>query len=143
MLMTLRSCLRQARWAAAAGLSLAFLVVAACGSAGEGEAAAGFQKTSASDTVLAIEDFLSIGFKKNKQYNVEELPGGVDAWTGFWGPDPYSRKDYELRGSHGDAVEYGPALAEGLAGENAAAFRNDPTWKDGYANQSGQAFNVV
>lgn len=134
MLMTLRSCLRQARWAAAAaGLLLTFLAAVACGSAGEGEAAAGFQKTSASDSVFAIEDFLSIGFKKNKQYNVEELPAGVDAWTGFWGPDPYSRKDYELRfyASHGDAVEYGPALAEEVAGENAEAFRKDPNMERG------------
>ena len=125
---------RSTRWFAfVAGLLLAVLIAAACGNEGEGAAAGGFQKVTPSDSVFAFDDFLSIGFKKDKQYNVEELPGGVDAWTGFWGPDPSSRKVYEIRfyGSHDDAVEHGPALAEEVTGPNAAEFRKNPTWKEG------------
>ncbi len=125
-----RRCRRAARWVAfAAGLLLVLLTAAACGTAGTG----GFQKVTPSDIVFEIDDFLSVGFKKNKQYDVAELPAGVDAWQGFWGPDPYSRKDYELRfyASHEDAVEFGPALAEEVTGEDAAAYRKNPTWKEG------------
>ncbi len=52
---------------------------------------------------------------------------------GFFGPDPYSRKQYELRfyASHEDAVEHGPALAEEITGEDAQAYRKNPTWKEG------------
>ncbi len=108
---------------------LAIVFIAACGSADTG----GVQKVTPSESVVEIVDFVSVGFKKTKQYDVAELPAGVDAWQGYWGPDPYSRKQYELRfyTSHEDAVEYGPALAEEVTGEDAAAYRKNPTWKEG------------
>lgn len=117
----------------AAGLLFVLLGVVACGADAEEDQKLKFQKVSASDHVYAIEDFLAAGFKKSKQYDVAELPAGVAAWQGYWGPDPYSRKQYELRfyGSHGDAVEHGPALAEEVTGEDAEAYRKNPTWKEG------------
>lgn len=86
-----------------------------------------------SDRVLAIADFMDVGFKTDRQYDIAELPAGVDAWMGFWGSDPYSRKQYELRfyPSHEDAVEHGPALAEEVTGEDAEEYRKNPTWKEG------------
>lgn len=141
--MTERRYGRQVRlFALAAGMSLVILAAAACGSGGEGDSGDGFEKVIASDSVLAIDDFLAIGFKKDKQYDVAELPGGVDAWTGFWGPDPYSRKDYEIRfyASYEDAVIFGPVLAEEVAGENAEAFRKDPTWQEGAKDRWQNAF---
>ena len=134
---------QQARWAAiAAGLLAVLLTVAACGGGGDGES--GFQKITASESVFEIDDFLSIGFKKNKQYKVDELPGGLDAWAGFWGLDPYSRKDYEIRfyASHDAAVELGPALAEEVTGDNAQAFRKNPTWKEGAKDRWQNAFTA-
>ena len=130
---TERYCRRPYRWVTpAAGLLLVLLVAAACGG-GEATGPDGFQKVTPSDRVFAIDDFLAIGFRKDKQYGVEELPGGMDAWAGFWGPDPYSRKDYELRfyASHEDAVEQGTALAEEVTGEDAEKYRKNPTWKEG------------
>jgi len=125
---------RPHQWAAvAAGLLFALLLAAACGVDAETKQKLEFQKVSASDRVYAIEDLLAAGFKKSKQYDVAELPAGVDAWLGFWGPDPYSRKQYELRfyASHEDAVEYGTPLAEEVTGEDAAEHRVNPTWKEG------------
>ena len=116
-----------------AGLLVALLAAAACGTDAGTAGNEGFQKVAPSERVYAIKDFLAIGFRKDKQYNVEELPAGIDAWAGFWGPDPYSRKDYELRfyASHEDAVEYGTALAEEVTGEDAEEYRKSPTWKEG------------
>jgi len=136
MSVTKRHSRRTSRWGAIAmvvAAGTALLAVAACdgggGAAGERE----FQKIDPSGGVYTIDDFLAAGFKKSKQYDVTELPGGVDAWLGFWGPDPYSRKQYELRfyASHEDAVEYGTALAEEATGEDAEMYRRDPTWKEG------------
>ncbi len=143
MLKTERSSWSHSRlFAVTVALLLVFLTAVACGAGGKSEDASGFQKITASDAVLTIDDFLSIGFKKSKQYDVEELPGGVDAWTGFWGTDPYDRKDYEIRfyGSHADAVELGPALAEEVSGENAEAFRKNPTWEEGAKDRWQNAF---
>jgi len=121
-------------WAGIAAVLLFVLLAAvACGTDAETAGKEGFQKVSASDRVYAIDNFLSAGFKKSKQYDVAELPAGADAWVGFWGPDPYSRKQYELRfyASHEDAVEYGAPLAEEVTGEDAAEYRVNPTWKEG------------
>jgi len=116
-------------------LTVALLAVAACGQGGEpsGEAEFQFQQISPSDRTYALEDFLAVGFKKQKQYDVTGLPGGIDAYLGFFGPDPYSRKQYELRfyASHEDAVEQGIALAEEVTGEDAAEYRLNPTWEEG------------
>jgi len=130
------------RIAVAVSLLSVFLTAAACGAEGDGERTAAFQQVTASDSVLTIDHFLIVGFKKNKQYSVDELPGGVDAWTGFWGLDPYSRRDYEIRfySSHEDALKYGPSLAEEVAGENAEAFRKNPTWKEGAKDRWQNAF---
>ena len=139
-----RSC-RPRRWAAIAtviALLTALLAVAACGGGSEATDEPEFQRIDPSGRVYTIDDFLAAGFKKVKQYDVAELPAGVDAWQGYWGPDPYSRKDYELRfyGSHEDAVEHGPALAGEVTGEDAEAYRKNPTWKEGAKDRWQNAF---
>ncbi len=140
---TERRCRWPGRWVTlAAGLLLVLLVAAACGADGEAAGSEAFQKITPSDSVYTIDDFAAVGFKKVKQYDVAELPAGVDAWQGYWGPDPYSRKDYELRfyGSHEDAVEHGPALAREVTGEDAEAYRKNPTWKEGAKDRWQNAF---
>ena len=127
---------RRLRWAGVlAGLFIATLAAAACGpdSIGRTPEEEGFQEATPSDRVYAIEDLLAAGFKKSKQYNVEGLPAGIDAWSGFWGPDPYDRSDHEIRfyASHEDAIEYGTPLAEEVTGEEAALRKDNPTWKEG------------
>ena len=114
-------------------LAVALIATAtACGSDDDG--AATRTKVILSDRVYSIDDFLAVGFKKSKQYDVEGLPDAVDAWFGFWGLNAADRKDYELRfyASHGDAVGSGTALAEEATGEDAKLLeRDDPTWTEG------------
>jgi len=112
------------------GLGITLAVLVACGG---GEEEFQFQKVAASDEIFDFEDFKAIGFKKSRQYDVTELPGGVDAYMGFFGPDPYNRKQYELRfyASHEDAVEQGTAPAEEVTGEDAEEYRLNPTWQEG------------
>ena len=136
---------RPRRWAAIAtviALGTALFAVAACGGGSEVTDEPEFQRIDRSGRVYTIDDFLAAGFKKVKQYDVAELPAGVDAWQGYWGPDPYSRKDYELRfyASHEDAVEHGPALADEVTGEDAEAYRKNPTWKEGAKDRWQNAF---
>ena len=134
----LKSCSRRGRrWiAAGAGVLTLVLLVIACG-AGEGAGSGddeGFQKIAPSDRSYTFEDLLTVGFIKSRQYDVEGLPEASDAWHGFWGPDPYSRKDYELRfyASHEDAVEYGTALADEVTGsETLRANKDNLTWEAG------------
>ena len=125
---------RTNRWVATAmvvAAGTALLAVAACGGEAAGERE--FQKIDPSGGVSTVDDFLAAGFKKSKQYDITELPGGVDAYLGFFGPDPSSRMQYELRfyPSHEDAVEQGTPLAEEVTGEDAAEYRLNPTWEEG------------
>ena len=86
-----------------------------------------------SGRVYVVEDLSAIGFKKSKQYDVEGLPSGIDAWLGFWGAGPYERTDFEIRfyASHADAVEHGTPLAEEVTGDEAELHRDNPTWNEG------------
>jgi len=126
----------RSRWASALIVALAIsLVPLAIGCGGGSEAGKEeFQKVADVDTVYTIDDLLEIGFRTSKHYDVEGLPGGLDAWHGFWGPDPYSRNDYEVRfyASHADAVELGTALADQVtSSDRLRANKDNLTWEAG------------
>jgi len=129
--------LRRHRWIAmAAGALVVPLLLIACGSDGEtsSKVEEGFRKVAPSDRTYTFDDLLAFGFRKSKQYDVEGLPKATGAWHGFWGPDPYSRKDYEVRfyASHEDAVEYGTALADQVTGSDTLRANKDSlTWEAG------------
>ena len=61
------------------------------------------------DVIYTIDDLIAVGFKKNKQFDVDEVPGATDIWYGF-----FQQKDIEVRfyGSHASALELGVELAE-------------------------------
>ena len=82
---------------------------------------------------LTIEDLQAVGFKKSKTYDVEGLVGADNAYYGFWGPDPYDRKDYEVRffPSHSDAIELGTAQADERSGEDAILDKELMSWPEG------------
>ena len=108
---------------------IAAILLVACGS-GDGSAnRAGFQKITDTPQTFEIADFKSIGFKASKQYDVSDLPGGVDAWYGFvqssTGP-----KDVEVRfySSHADAVALGTELADEASGDDALVEEETATW---------------
>ncbi len=123
-----------------AAIALAALMCAgaiACGSDDTGQPAAApgdeIQKIRPGSQVYALEDLTAFGFKKGKTYDVEGLPEAVNAYYGFWGLDPYNRKDYEVRfyASHEDAVEHGTALAKERIGPEAKLTKEEATWPEG------------
>ena len=93
-----------------------------------------------SDQIFTVEILRSAGMKTSKQYDVTDLPGGIDAWYGFikgvTGP-----KDIEARfySSHQEAIEFGTALAEEVSGDDANVDKETTTWKEGVKNRSRMA----
>ena len=61
------------------------------------------------DAMYTIDDLVAVGFKKNKQFEVDEVPGATDIWYGF-----FQQKDIEVRfyESHASALKLGVELAE-------------------------------
>ena len=128
---------RSRQAAIATGLAVALLTIVACGSGADTadttvSPEGTFQKVTPSDRVFTFDDLVAAGFKKGKEYNVEELPGALGAWYGFRRPAGGDPIDYEVRiyASHQDAVEYGTALADEATGDDAILNSNDATWKE-------------
>ncbi len=109
---------------------LFLLFLSACGS---GNGNAEFQKIAAVDQVFTIDDFVDVGFKKGKQYNVEGLTEATDAWIGFFSPAGTKREDYELRfyRSHASAVKFGAQLADEATGDLFRERKDSQTWTEG------------
>ena len=108
------------------------IVLVACGG-GAADDAASFVQVREAPADYTIEDLKAIGFKASKDYDVEGLPDGLDAWKGFWGLDPYDRHDYEIRfyASHALAVSSGQQLAIDATGAEFEAKRDEQVWTEG------------
>ena len=111
---------------------LAVVVLVACGNSAADKTAS-FVKIRTAPADYAIEDLKIFGLKANKQYDVDGLPDGLDAWRGFWGLDPYERHDYEIRfyASHALAVSSGQQLAIDATGAEFTAKRDEQVWTEG------------
>ena len=85
-----------------------------------------------SDHIFTFDNLKTIGFKKNREYDISELPGATEAWFGFWGEDRSNIKDYEIRfyPTHSDAVSLGENLAQEVTGDDAVITKK-ATWKEG------------
>ena len=105
------------------------VLVGACGEKTQNKS---YEVITPSNRIFTFEDLDSIGFKKNKEYNVDGLIGATKAINGFWAPDK-DRKEYELRfyPSHAIAVSLGEPLAQEATGEDAIIKKSDATWKEG------------
>ena len=79
--------------------------------------------------IFTVDDLRAAGMKASKQYDVSELPGGVDAWYGFI-RDATGPKDVEVRfyASHADAVAFGTELADEASGDDALVDEETATW---------------
>ena len=66
--------------------------------------------------MYTIDYLIAVGFKKNKQFDVDEVPGATDIWYGF-----FQQKDIEVRfyDSHASALELGVELAEAVIAKKA------------------------
>ena len=113
------------------------------------------EKITPKDKQFELEDFTSIGLKKNKTYKVEELPKALSAYFGFIKFDEPSEEgkgkkvvEYELRiySSHEDAINYGTEYAEERVGPEAKLKKNhNPRWKEGLRDARvciGDQFNT-
>ena len=128
-------------------LALMILTLPGCDSDGSGTD--GFVQINTAPGNYTIEDLKEFGFKTSKHYDVEGLDGGLDAWKGFWGLDPYERHDYEIRfyASHDLAISSGKPIAIESTGAYFEAdrdtfiksgdqsgyriFKKKQTWKEG------------
>jgi hypothetical protein len=110
----------------------ALAAVAACGSSSDSGAAA-LAKITPSETIYTFDDLLEVGFKKGKEFDVEGLTGATSAYYGFWGVDPYDRKEFEARfyPSHADAVEFGIKFADERTGTDAVIKSGASSWDEG------------
>ncbi len=108
------------------------LAAIACGSNSEPDAAT-LAKITPSETIFTLDDLTAVGFKKNKEFNVEGLTGAISAYYGFWGLDPYDRKDYEVRfyPTYADAVEFGGVFADERTGTDAVIKTGENSWEEG------------
>ena len=109
------------------------LSLAGCGSS---EPAAPLERVVDSAQIFTVEDLRGAGMKASKQYNVEDLPGGVDAWYGFV-QNESGAQDVEVRfyASHGDAVALGTDPAAEVSGYAAAIEEDLTTWPVGYKDR--------
>ena len=84
-----------------------------------------------------VEDLRTAGMKTAKQYDVSDLPGGIDAWYGFIktssGPMDIEARFYA---SHSDAVSLGTSLADEVSGENANVDKETTTWLEGLKDRT-------
>ena len=103
-----------------------------------------FQKSRPVAHIYTAEEVVTAGFKKSMDYDVTGLPEATAAIYGFYGTDPYNRKEYELRfyKSHDDAVKYGVQLAEEVVGDNAKLAEGEATWNEGFRERRECQGNV-
>jgi len=107
----------------------------ACGSdSSTGSSADGpIAKINDTDRIYTPQDLIDAGFKKNKTYDVSELPDATAAIYGFYGLDPYNRLEYEARfyPSHAEAVSSGADYADEVVGADAVLLTKDQRWTVG------------
>ena len=113
--------------------TLAILAILSCGNESSNQSGGAFQKISREDKSLTIEDLKAVGFKKSKTYDVTELTGADSAHFGFWGKDPYDRKDFEVRfyPTSQAAVDEGTIFAEERIGVDAVLDKKESLWPEG------------
>ena len=101
-----------------------------------------FPKITDTGRLFTAEDFLSIGFKQSKEYDVAELPASISAIYGFWKPGGGESVDYEIRfyTSHDDAVTKGTFFANEVTGPDGAVSDKDVTWKEGTRDRRTSGF---
>ena len=100
---------------------LAILIIFSCSNNDEVISRESIFDGSYDNLEITRESFEKIGFKFNKDYNIENLPDAVSAHYGFWGLKTFERLAYELRfyPSNKVAKESGIFYAEEVTGSNA------------------------
>ena len=118
-------------------IPLIFILIIISGCSGSNENANKIDKITDTEKIFTIDDLIKTGFKKNKTYKTDDLPGANSAYYGFTSKKDSNGKrvsvDYEVRffDSHEDAKNIGVSLVEERVGKEAKLTKNDATWKEG------------
>ena len=114
-------------------LMVSTLLIIGCSSQNSESEKSTLEVVSTSEKVFTIDDFYSMGFKKNKSYDVTELEGASDAVLGFWGEKKSDSKTYEIRiyDSHENAISLGEIFAKEVTGNDAVIKSSQSSWKEG------------
>ena len=106
-------------------------LIVSCGESGSSEKQ--LDVITNTEKIYTFDDLKSIGFKKNREYDVEDLTGASEAYFGFWGIKKSESKDYEIRfyANHADAVNLGESLAIEVTGNDAVITKDETSWKEG------------
>ncbi len=109
-------------------MSLAILIIGC----GEKAKDSSYDLVTNSPRIFTIEDLVSIGFKKSKEYNIDGLQGSIRAVNGFWSTS-IDTKEFEIRfyPSNSIAVSLGESLAQEVTGKDGKIKKSDLTWKEG------------
>jgi len=110
-------------------ISLSLLALVSCSGINDDSS---YDVVTNSSHIFTFEELESMGFKKNKEYDVSGLEGAIRAINGFWATD-VGKKEYELRfyPSHSMAVSLGESLAQEVTGKEGKIKKSDLTWKEG------------
>ena len=118
-------------------IPLIFILIIISGCSESDENANKIDKITDTEKIFTIDDLIKTGFKKNKTYKTDDLPGANSAYYGFTSKKDSNGKrvsvDYEVRffDSHEDAKNIGVSLVEERVGKDAKLTKNDATWKEG------------
>ena len=106
---------------------ISIITILGCSSGDIGQDQTMVDKITASDTIFTFDSLSKTGFKKNKTYNVENLPNADSAYFGWKKFGSEGPKDFEIRiyKSHEDAILHGTSFAEEGAGECGAENYSD------------------
>ncbi|MDA0596156.1 MAG: hypothetical protein O2921_03215 [Chloroflexi bacterium] len=106
------------------------VLVTGCGSdSGASGGGAAVARVVDNDRIYTVDDLKdALGVKTVKDYDIDELPGALEAWNLI-----YNQLDYEARfyASHADAVAEGTIYADSVTGEDAVVTGDDVLWEEG------------
>ncbi len=97
------------------------------------------------DTMYIVDDFVNARyFKKSKEYDVAGLEEATAAIYGFYGPDPYDRKEFEVRfyPDHDTAITIGVDFANEATGPDAVIAKDVQRWDEGLTQRRACQGNV-
>jgi hypothetical protein len=94
-------------------------------------------KLADTERKYAIADLEAIGLKLSKSYDVRDRDSASSAHYGFYGIDPYSRLEYEVRFyfSREDAREIGVEYVDESTGAGASLYSDDQRWQEGLSER--------
>ncbi|MBM31443.1 MAG: hypothetical protein CL764_01150 [Chloroflexi bacterium] len=113
-------------------LTVIIIVFSACTTNGTVQIES-IEQISDNKKLYSIEDFIDLGFKSNKNYDVKDLPGASKVVHGFWKTPNKEAIDYEIRiyPSHEEALNLGMKFAKERSGNTALLDESEASWKEG------------